>query len=39
MDKVVRSEKVLVGGDCLMAMLVMIWVVLERFMGLLGLGK
>ena len=37
MNKVVISE-VLVSGD-FMAMVVMIWVVLERFMGVLGLGK
>ena len=37
MNKVVTSE-VLVSGD-FMAMVVTIWVVLERFMGVLGLGK
>ena len=34
MDKVVIIEK-----GMLMGMLVVIWVVLERFMGFLGLGK
>ena len=45
MDKVVTSEKVLVGGDLngddmlVGDMLVVIWVVLERFMGVWGLDK
>ena len=39
MDKTVTSEDVLVGGDFLMVMLIVIWVVLERFMGVLGFSK
>ena len=38
MDKVVTSEKVLVGGD-FNGRLVVIWVVLERLMEVFGWGK